>query len=227
MKQGLPLIVTRADPGGAATVERAKALGLDARHLPLFAARPLDWAVPADGFDALLLTSAQAVRLAGPGLANLAGLPAYAVGPATAAAAEAAGLAVVMTGPGDGQSLLDAMASRRIGRILWLCGHDRSAFDARDAQVTPVPVYAVDPFDPPPGWDEAVAGPAVLLAHSVRGAARIAELVGSARAHLSLVAISGAVAAAAGEGWRDIAIAEQPHDASMLAAARILCQKGR
>ena len=64
MKQGLPLIVTRADPGGAATVERARALGLDARHLPLFAAHPLEWAVPEGDFDALLLTSAQAVRLA-------------------------------------------------------------------------------------------------------------------------------------------------------------------
>lgn len=227
MKQGLPLIVTRADPGGAATVERAKTLGLDARHLPLFAARPLDWAVPADGFDALLLTSAQAVRLAGPGLANLAGLPVYAVGPATAAAAEAAGLAVVMTGPGDGQSLLDAMASQDIGHILWLCGRDRSAFDARNARLTSLPVYAVDPVDPPPGWSEAIAEPAVLLAHSARGAAWIAELVGNARGHLSLVAISGAAAAAAGEGWRKIALAEQPDDASMLAAARILCQKGR
>lgn len=225
MKQGLPLIVTRADPGGAATVERARALGLDARHLPLFAAHPLEWAVPEGDFDALLLTSAQAVRLAGPGLAGLTGLPAYAVGPATAAVAEAAGLTVAMTGPGDGQSLIDAMASQDIEHILWLCGRDRSIFDAHDAQLTPLPVYAVDPVDPPPGWRETISDPAVLLAHSARGAARIAGLVGSARAHLSLVAISTAVAGAAGEGWGQIAIAAQPDDAAMLAAALILCQK--
>lgn len=226
MKPGLPLIVTRADPGGATTVERATALGLDARHFPLFAARSVEWVVPADDFGALLLTSAQAVRLAGPGLAELMELPAYAVGPVTAAAAEAAGLAVAMTGPGDGQSLVEAMASQGIERILWLCGRDRSVFDAPGAQLTPLPVYAVDPVDPPPGWDEAVAMPAVLLAHSARGAERIADRVGSARGHLSLVAISAAAAASAGEGWGQIAIAAQPDDASMLAAALILCQKG-
>lgn len=226
MKQGLPLIVTRADPGGAATVERANALGLDARHLPLFAARTVEWALPAVDFDALLLTSAQAVRLAGPGLAVLTGLPTYAVGPATAAAAEAAGLVLAMTGSGDAQSLIDAMASRGIERILWLCGRDRSAFDIHDAQLTPLPVYAVDPVDPPPDWDETIAGPAVLLAHSVRGAQRIRALAEDMRGHLSLVAISAAVAAAAGDGWAEIAIAEQPGDASMLAAAHLLCQKG-
>ncbi len=227
MSESLPLIVTRADPGGAATVERAKALGLDARHLPLFAARPVDWAVPAEEFDALLLTSAQAVRLAGSGLDALARLPVYAVGAATAAAAEAAGLNVAMTGPGDAQALIDIMASQNIGRILWLCGRDRSAFDTRDMTLLALPVYAVDPVDPPPGWAEAIAAPAVLLAHSARGAARITDLVGAARGHLALVAISPAVAEAAGGGWTEIAIAAQPDDAAMLAAAHILCQKER
>lgn len=226
MSRGLPLIVARADPGGATTVERAAAMGLDARHQPLFAARALAWAPPSGAFDALMLTSAQAARLAGPGLAELAHLPAYAVGAATAAAAGEAGLVVEMTGHGDAQTLIDAMAPRGIERILWLCGRERSALDARGAQLTPLAVYGVDPVDPPPDWVEAIARPAVLLAHSVRGAGRIAALAGRARAHLSLVAISAAVAKAAGEGWREIAIAEQPDDASLLAAARILCQKG-
>lgn len=224
----LPLVVTRPDPGGAATVARARAAGLDARPMPLFAARALAWSPPdRAGFDALLLTSAQAARLGGAGLTALAALPVWAVGEATAAAARAAGLAVAVTGPGDGQGLVDAMAAEGPARLLWLCGRDRSTFGAAGIAITPLPVYAVDPIPPPPGWDALVAAPAVVMAHSARGAARIAELVGSGRKHLTLLAISAAVASAAGEGWAEKAISSRPDDAAMLAEAHALCHKGR
>jgi uroporphyrinogen-III synthase len=227
MTGGLPLIVTRPEPGNAATVERARKMGFDARAMPLFAARALDWeAPPAEDFDALLLTSAAAARLAGPGLARLASLPVYAVGAATACAAGAAGLTVTMTGTADAGRLLDAMTSENIRNILWLCGRDRSGFDGHTAAVTPVPCYAVDPVPPPAGWADLIAAPAVLLAHSARAARRIADLAGTARGHLSLVAISPAVAASAGGGWGDIAIAEQPDDVAILAQARALWHKG-
>ncbi|MBO9697170.1 MAG: uroporphyrinogen-III synthase [Sphingopyxis sp.] len=202
-------------------------MGADVHAVPLFAARPVAWRAPAAGdFDALLLTSAFAARLAGPELARIASLPVHAVGAATARAAEAAGLRVAMTGTGDAQRLLDDMTSENIRAILWLCGRDRSEFDARGAAVVAVPCYAVDPVDPPAGWSELVGAPAVLLAHSARAAKRISDLVGDRRAHLSLVAISPVVAAAAGEGWRDLAIAEQPGDVAILAQARALWHKG-
>lgn len=228
MTGGLPLIVTRPEPGNSATVARAAALGLDARAMPLFAAHPIDWTPPAPAdYDALLLTSAQAVRLAGAQLARLAGLPVHAVGMATADAARAAGLTVVRTGAADGQALLDAMASEKITRILWLCGRERSAFDPSGVQLEPRACYAVEPAEPPGDWAQLVAGPAVLLAHSARAAQRIAALVGPSRAQLALVAISPAVAAAAGEGWAERAAASQPTDASMLALAQALCHKDR
>ena len=210
-------------------------MGIDARHFPLFEARPIEWSVPAGDFDALLLTSAQAVRLAGPRLSpggspqrpTLPELPVYAVGAATATAAEKIGRRVEMTGAGDAQALIDAMTSRNIRRILWLCGRDRSRFDARGMELVALPVYAVDPVSPPVGWADAIAAPAVLLAHSARGARRIAACAGAARRHLSLVAISPAVAGAAGDGWTEISVAARPDDASMLAAAHKLCQKGQ
>ncbi|AJA10988.1 uroporphyrinogen-III synthase [Sphingopyxis fribergensis] len=227
MTDDLPLIVTRPEPGNAATVERAKKLGLDARAMPLFAARALEWAVPdAENFDAMLLTSAFAATLAGADLAKLSSLPVYAVGAATARAAEAARLTVVMTGSADAQRLLDDMASHDIRTILWLCGRDRSEFDARGAAITALPCYAVAPVAPPTEWSTLIAAPAILLAHSARGAQRISDLVGGARSHLTLVAISSAVAAAGGEGWRDLAIAGQPSDAAMLAEAGALWHKG-
>lgn len=227
MTTGLPLLVTRPDPGGAATVERALALGFDARHVPLFRAQALAWNAPDPAnFDVLLVTSAQAVRLAGSDLARLATLPVHAVGAATADAAEAAGLSVAAVGDSDAQRLLGAMASQGIARILWLCGRDRSALDPRGLMLVPVPCYAVDPVAPPADWARTIAAPAVLLAHSAREAARIADLAGAARKHLKLVAISAKTAAAAGEGWAEIAVAERPDDAAMLAEAHALCHKG-
>lgn len=225
----LPVLVTRAEPGNAATVARARELGLDARAMPLFAARALDWQAPdARDFDALLLTSAQALRLAGPELEELKALPAHAVGSATATAAKTAGLTVAMTGPGDAQSLFDAMASsEKTSNILWLCGRERTAFDARGTRLVPLPVYAVDPVDPPSDWVRLIAEPAAILAHSARGAARIAELVGADRGHLSLVAISAAAAAAAGEGWAAVTVTERPDNAAMVTAAYALCQKAQ
>ncbi len=228
MTAGVPLLVTRPDPGGAATVRAAKAMGLDARHIPLFAAHALPWTAPdAADFDALLLTSAQAARLAGAELARLAALPAYAVGAATAAAATAAGLDVAMVGTGGARSLIDAMTSRGLRRILWLCGRDRTAIDAGAAALRPFPCYAVDPVDPPRGWFDLVAAPAVLLAHSARAAARIAALTEGRRSHLALVAIGPAAATAAGEGWKECTVALRPDDAAMLAEAHALCHKGR
>ncbi|WP_168454718.1 uroporphyrinogen-III synthase [Sphingopyxis microcysteis] len=227
MSGGLPLVVTRPEPGNSATIARAAALGLDARAMPLFAAHPIDWALPAPAnYDALLLTSAQAVRLAGAQLAELAALPVHAVGEATADAARAAGLTVVQTGTADGQALLDAMASEKIARILWLCGRERSEFDPRGALLDPRACYGVEPAEPPGDWAEVIAAPAVLLAHSVRAARRIGDLVGASRAHLALVAISPAVAAAAGAGWGERVAAPAPTDAAMLALAHALCHKG-
>lgn len=227
MTGGPPLIVTRPEPGNAATTRRARAMGFDVHAMPLFAARPLDWRAPAArDFDALLLTSAFAARLAGPEIGRLQALPVYAVGDATARAAEAAGMTVAMRGSADAQQLLDAMASHNIHAILWLCGRDRSEFDARGAAITPLPCYAVDPVSPPAAWAGLIAAPAVLLAHSARAARRISDLVGAARAHLSLAAISPAAAAAAGDGWCDIAVADRPDDVAILAQARALWHKG-
>lgn len=224
---GLPLIVTRADPGGAATVRRARMLGIDAHAMPLFATRALHWSPPDPAaFDALLLTSAQAVRLGGAGLAALAALPVHAVGEATAHVATEAGLRVATIGPGTAQGLFEMLERNGPARILWLCGRDRTAFDARGVDLVPLPVYAADPVDPPPLWTVLTAAPAVVMAHSARGAARIADLVGAARKHLTLLAISPKAASAAGPGWGDVRIAERPDDAAMLAEAHALCHKG-
>ena len=42
MTAGPPLIVTRPEPGNAATVRRARAMGFAVHAMPLFAAHPVD-----------------------------------------------------------------------------------------------------------------------------------------------------------------------------------------
>src|SRR3546814_14720617 len=92
-------------------------MGFPAHAMPLFAARPVGWRAPAaQDFDALLLTSAFAARLAGPEIARPVTLPVHAVGDAAARAAEAAGLTVAMSGTAEERQRL-GQGKRGAGRV--------------------------------------------------------------------------------------------------------------
>lgn len=216
--------VLRPEPGGGRTAKRLAALGVRAIRCPFFAYRPVDWTPPdADAFDALLLTSAAAPRLAGAGLAALRRLPVAAVGAATAAAARAAGLDVIWTGTGD--AVVAAALARADGaeRLLHLAGRDRSGPPGMTPDTTSITVYASEALPVPAGTVGAWAGGGVLV-HSARAARRLAEVSGAAeRAAVALFALSPAVLAAAGGGWRDGAAADRPDDAALcrLAAAAL------
>ena len=220
-----PVVVLRPEPGNRRTAAALRALGMDVRQMPLFAVVPVDWTSPDPArFDALLLTSANAVRHAGVGIAALKHLPVVAVGEATAAAARAAGFGVALTGNADGRAAVALAQDRGFARLLHLTGRDRAATgeaEDRDRAVEPVTVYASNPVP----LDDAVArsfeNNAILL-HSTRAAMRLAALVdasGAARARIALVAISQAVGDAAGAGWQDVTIAPQPTDAAVVACA--------
>lgn len=213
-------LVVRPEPGGAATAARLAALGLDAVRLPLFAVTPLPWSPPPATFDALLLTSANAVRHAGPALADLRMLPVVAVGGGTAAAAEAHGLQVAAIGTGDAADALSIAHAQGWRRVIRLAGRERTPL----AGVTDVPVYASDPLSPPPGALES-ARSAVALLHSTRAARFFADLIDRDRVprrEVRLAAISAAVAGAAGTGWDRVLVAAAPSDQQLVAAARTL-----
>ncbi|VXC75507.1 uroporphyrinogen-III synthase [Sphingomonas sp. 8AM] len=207
-------LVLRPEPGNARTCAALAATGLEPVALPLFAAAPLDWSPPdPTAFDALLLTSAQAVRLAGDGLARLAGLPVVAVGAATAAAARAAGLDVAIVGDGDAAAAVARAAA--FPRLLHLAGREHVA----QPRVSALPVYASEPVVVAPDA-LAAALDAVVLLHSARAAQRFAMLAGRLpRAQIRLAALSSAVAAAAGGGWAKVVVAERPGDAALIQAA--------
>jgi uroporphyrinogen-III synthase len=115
------LLLVRPEPGLSASADRAKQAGLDVIACPLFRIEPLEWEAPdPQGYDGLLLTSANAVRYGGRKLDGLKSLPAHAVGAATADAARAAGLKVATVGEDD---LSDLLARLPVDiRLLHLAG---------------------------------------------------------------------------------------------------------
>jgi uroporphyrinogen-III synthase len=214
------LLVLRPEPGASATVERARQKGLDAFSVPLFEVEPVAWHAPDPSrFDALLLTSANAIRHGGEQLARLRGLPAYAVGPATAGAAAEAGFDVAGTGEGDLWDLLGTM--RADLKLLHLCGQDRRSSAGSPQEIVPIAVYRATPVDNP---DLAVARGTVALIHSPRAGRRFAGLVDDRRS-IAIAAISPAAAEASGTEWLAVEAAPRPNDDDLLALAARLCDK--
>ena len=216
-----PLAVLRPEPGNTATADRVEALGLQAIRLPLFAVRALSWTPPdpAD-HDALLLTSANALRFAGLDIADLLSLPVLAVGEKTAEAARLAGFDVMAAGNAGADAMLVLASARGLSRVLHLAGRDR-AIEAHGPVTRAIPVYASEEVPVAAEWIEHLRGATALL-HSARAAARLGALVdahGIARSEIAIAALSPAVAAAAGTGWANITIAAAPTDAALIAAA--------
>lgn len=218
-----PLVIVRPQPGGDSSAAAARAIGLDAIAMPLFNVEPVEWSAPdpAD-FDALLLTSANAVRHGGGELDRLRGLPAHCVGEATAAAAGDRGFAIASVGDSDLESLLESIPTGL--RLLHLCGvHRRQALEPRQS-IEAVAVYEAKALPVPEGL-ERVEG-AVVALHSPRAGAAFAsaaDTAGVRRETVAIAAISQAAAAAAGGGWERVECASLPSDAALLALASQLC----
>lgn len=223
------ILVLRPEPGASVTAARARALGLEPILAPLFIAEPIAWSPPPPtDFEALVLTSAQTPRLAGPALGALACLPCFAVGPATAAAADRHGLRIECAGDGGANQLAALLAEQTSGRLLHLCGADRRPLGGVEPRTHAIPVYRmIAAWELPAAARSAMDGACVALIHSPAAAAAFAGLVAAAglsRADVWIAAISSAAATAAGTGWRRVAVARQPRDAPLLELAAELCQ---
>ncbi len=216
----LPLVITRPQPGADATARRAEEMGLRPVVAPLFTIVPKPWDVPdvAD-VDAVLISSANAVRFGGDQLSHLSRLPALAVGAASADAARAAGFGVAFVGSHGVQSAIDHAAQSGRNNLLWLAGVDRTDFDASAVLIRIVETYEAQHVSPAPVFPEQ----AVIMVHSARAAQRVAEILDDKSAY-QLIAISSVVAQQAGFGWARREIADAPNDAAMLALAKQMCQ---
>lgn len=213
-----PIAVLRPEPGNAQTAAAVEAAGGRAIRLPLFEVRPLPWTVPAlASHDAMILSSANAIRHAGPGLGALLTLPVLAVGEATAAAARDAGFRVIARGDGGIEALMAAAEAAGVRRALHLTGVDHRPGDPCVIART-ICVYesVAVPMD---GEAAARLSGSVALIHSVRAAQALGALTGVERMTTTIVAISLAAADAAGPGWQQVAVAPHPSDDALIALA--------
>jgi len=217
-----PLVILRPQPGAGATAEAARQLGLEPVVAPLFRIEPVGWQPPDPAaFDALLLTSANAVAKAGDGLREFASLPVYSVGEATAASARGAGLSVAGVGTAGVDALLESIPGDL--RLLHPCGIHRRAPSKRHVEA--LPVYEAVALPAP----ETLLGAAdaVIAVHSPRAGRRLRELAEGGEidpAGIGIVAISEEAATAAGPGWQAVEAAGEPTDAALLAIASRLCK---
>ncbi len=214
----IPLLILRPERGAIATAKRATALGLSPMIRSLFAVEPHAWDAPDPAlFDALLLTSANAVRYGGGAVGLYRALPAFTVGAATAQAARDAGFGVVVEGSGNAVDVLRTLGKAGHSRPLHLSGEDRTPYPHLPFTVTTRIVYEAAPVD-----IELPTGRYAALVHSARAATRFADLCPSPKL-VDVVSISAAVSEAAGSGWRTVNTADTPTDDAMLALAAMLC----
>jgi uroporphyrinogen-III synthase len=190
----------------------------------LFEIEPVPWDAPDPRqFDALLLTSANAVRHGGEKLAQLRKLPVHAVGAATADAAREAGFTVASVGDAGVDALLAPLDGRQ--RLLHLCGEDRRVPADTAPEITSIVVYRAKQR---PTVDLSAVKGCVVLIHSPRAGRHFAELVDKAaldRSSVAIGAISPAAAEAVGDDWGSVDIAERPADEALLVLAERLCNK--
>jgi len=224
------LLALRPEPGLAATLERAGAMGLAITGHALSEIRAVAWDCPDPaGIDGLLIGSANAILHGGPHLAQLREKPVYAVGEATAAAARAAGFAIAMTGSGGLQGVLDAIAAPC--HLLRIAGEEHVPLTPPTG-VTFAEVIAYRsvalPLDPAAAL--LGSGKALVLLHSAATARHFAaecDRLGLARAAIALAALGPRIAAAAGEGWGAVHTAATPDEGALLQLAFDLCAQAR
>lgn len=223
------VLVTRADADAERTAEALARLGHEAVRAPVTVVGRTGAALPGGRCDAVAATSHHAFA-ADDGVER--GLPVFAVGSRTAAAARAAGFTDVRVGTGDASGLaaLLRLTLPRPARLLYLAGRDRKPVleDALAAAGYGVAVAEVYAAEPAASWPEpavaALRSGAVgaALHYSRRSAAlamALADAAGAGDAFLRLRHLC--LSADAAEPLRDrgagIEVADRPDEDALLA----------
>ena len=146
------ILVTRPEPGASGTAARLAAAGFEPVVLPLTRIVPLDFTLPDGPFDAVVVTSAQALKAVKP--EPILHLPVFAVGEATAESAKNSGFGRVMTAGGSLESIAALVrgSARPAARLLYLCGKVRrpeleAALDAAGFLVAAIETYDATPVN--------------------------------------------------------------------------------
>jgi uroporphyrinogen-III synthase len=219
------VLIIRPQPGADATARRFKDAGHAPVLMPLFAIEhvPLQ-TVSVDGYDAILLTSGNAVRAACGFLETARDTPIYAVGSATASALAHLALLVAATGSNGVEALVGVAAADGHKKLLWLAGEDHSAVpQIAGVHIDITIVYRSAVLETPAQFTAQVAVCDAVILHSSRAAAHFAGLCdagGLSRSKVTLATFSNAIAQSAGDGWAQIIVAPLPNDAALMDTIR-------
>jgi uroporphyrinogen-III synthase len=231
----MKMLVTRPEPDAQATLARLDALGIEAIAAPAMVRRTLDASLPPpDGFTAMVLTSANAIRALADRdmLAPYRHLPVFAVGDRTAHEASEAGFTRVSSAAGAFQDLVNAMTIARMkGPIFYPAGKHQSADLAKalaplGVMVATAKVYDMVAIDALPEAILAELGGEIgaVLAYSRRSAEIFAGLAASLsrdrRSRLAMLCLSEAVAEPLLEArFSRISLADRPDEDAMMSLA--------
>ncbi|AEI38114.1 MAG: uroporphyrinogen-III synthase [Zymomonas mobilis subsp. pomaceae] len=227
------LLILRPEPGASRTAKQAIAAGWRVTKTPLAEAIPLSWALPSPAsYEAVMVTSAQAIYHGGAELQKLVNYPLYAVGKTTAQAAVDAGFSHIIVANGNGESLIERLKQDGRTRILRLCGEihktylaEKSEFQENQTFFLQI-VYKMQDIDClPMAACQALTQQAIVLLHSSRFAERFRFLLKKTNINpdrVPIAVISPTVAEQVGKTWQATAVAEYPDDIHLLKAAASL-----
>jgi uroporphyrinogen-III synthase len=178
--------ITRAEPGATATAGRVQAIGLNPIVAPLLTVEALDTPLDLDGVAAIAFTSMNAVK-AFAARSDWRGVPAFAVGDATAKAARRAGFAEVASADGEMIALIKLLGEVRPDGVVlhprgrhqagdFLGGLKRLGLVGRDVALYDTPAVEALPPNVAEALEEREV--AAVLLHSPRAAEILAGLAG-------------------------------------------------
>lgn len=202
----MAILVTRPQPDNAATVAALRGKGYETLAAPMLRFEPL--ALPDEPgvhYGAVIVTSANALRAIHdqPAISALRGLPVFAVGDKTAAAAVETGFAQVISADGDAGALRDLFTSKAAKKLnladplLYLAGADLARdlageLGARGFTVVTHTAYRMVPAPALPDDVIAAFGAgriAAVLHYSRRSARAFCDAVRTAGVEISALAL--------------------------------------
>ncbi len=225
-----PVIITRAEPGNRQTAARLDEAGLPFIRAPMLTIVPTGESLPSlKRVQGLLFTSANGVR-AFCSVSQRRDLTAWCVGPATLAAAQAAGFANCQHGDGNSDDLGDLVIARarpEDGHLLHVANRAAAGqlavrLKAARFEVAFAPLYAAEPREKLPiEVEKTLLGKesCVVLVHSAKGAGAFATA--SAELDMAqhiLVAVSQAASAPLCQrGFARVLTADRPNEVALMA----------
>lgn len=227
------VLVTRPEPEASRTAAQLVTLGFEPLVLPLTATAAVhDQTLPAGYFDAVAITSSNALRHASTQLlAALGTKPCLTVGDRTAEQARAAGFGSVVSAKGDADALARLVLDQTgpAARIAYLCGvvrrleFESAVAGSSGRTVVPIETYDMQRVDyGEPDLEKALGQESVdaVLVYSAESADALSRLSASATAAHRLAGalfccLSARVAAALTMKSSRIRIAERPEQQAL------------